>query len=301
MLLECKNNDKNAGAAVVLPGYGELREMAVNDLGSILKRIDRRLEEVKLTDRAASLAAGMSADAIRTMRRQWENYKKDLPGPKQKTATAHTLVKLARPLQTTSEWLMSEIGPEEASDASRARTAVREIKNNHRIETRRARGAAQLAPIGLKVAGEIVAGTWREAVCNQTADLGDTEVPAAPGYPANQQFVVVVRGQSINRVAQYGDYLVVLDVASSAIMPHHGDLVVVARTKGDLVETTAKRYCISSDKDAVELRYDSTDPQFSNSVMAKLPLKASGVGTKADDGTEIAIKGIVLGIWRAPS
>ena len=71
-------------------------------------------------------------------------------------------------------------------------------------------------------------------------------------------------------------------------------------TKAGLYETTAKRCMISSDGKAVELRYDSLDPQFDNTVLAKLPLRPTGRTAKVDDGTEIAIKGIVIGIFRLP-
>lgn len=298
MVLEC-NLEITPGGVFVPTGYGTVTEgqrMAVNDLGAILKRIDRRLEAVKLTDRAASLAAGMSADAIRTMRRQWENYKKNLPGPKQKTATAHTLSKLARPLQTTSEWLMSEIGPEDAGDAKERVRAAREARVNHRAK--RVKGVATVATV-VPIIGAVAGGTWREidGADNNFDNEIQIEVPAIPGFPITQQRAFVVRSNMINRTANRGDFLIVLLGAQ----PRNGDLVIVARKKDKLYEMSAKRYIIAPNGKSVELRYDSLDPKLGNDIAMTLSLSADGdIGSKADDGSEIEITGIVLGVYRLP-
>src|SRR5580704_17191778 len=42
-----------------------------SDLGSVLARIDQRRQVLFLSDRASSLAAGLSADALRNIRRQF--------------------------------------------------------------------------------------------------------------------------------------------------------------------------------------------------------------------------------------
>lgn len=71
----------------------------------ILTRIDRRLRETGLSERAASLQAGLSADAIRSVRRQ-------IKEGRQRGISSETLEKLAPVLATSPEWLLSEMGPE---------------------------------------------------------------------------------------------------------------------------------------------------------------------------------------------
>lgn len=292
-------------------GLDEGKEMAGNDdLGAILKRIDERLEAVGMSDRAASIAAGMSADGIRTMRRQWK-------AGKQKTATEHTLSMLARPLHTTVPYLLSGIGDADIRDIrvqkAQTRTSKRVAKQAAKLAAkmrRRPRAAAvnnvkryTAADLGgaLHIAGEVAAGTWREEEAAAPTDQFDMRVPAHPDYPLSQQFAVVVRGNSISRVAAYNDVLVILDVAASGAMPRDGDLVVALRHRDGLYEYTAKRYCPAEDGKSVELRYDSLDPQFAKAAMLTLPIDKNGsVGEKADDGTEIRIKGIVLLIIRVP-
>jgi hypothetical protein len=290
MLLRCDSFANGMPRGGVLH---EESEMAGNDLGSILKRIDKRLEAVGLTDRAASMAAGMSPDGIRTMRRQWL-------AKKQRTATAHTLGLLARPLQTTTEYLMNGIGAEDIRDVRVQAAKVAIAKTNYRTAKRAAKGKQRGVELGgaLQVSGEVVAGTWKENIA--TAEAFDLRVPAHPDYALKHQFAVVVRGNSVSRVASYNDVLIALDVAESGAMPRSGDLVIVARNRAGLYEYTAKRYCVSDDGKSVELRYDSLDPQFGSGTMLTLPVTAKGLGDKADDGSEIEIKGIVLLVVRVP-
>lgn len=65
------------------------------------ERIKKRLDVVKMSARAASLAANMSGDAIRNILRG----RSEEPG-------AQTLSKLAAPLRCRVEWLISGKGPE---------------------------------------------------------------------------------------------------------------------------------------------------------------------------------------------
>lgn len=75
----------------------------------VLKRIDRRLRALGLSENAASAAAGMSRDAIRSVRRGIE-------GGRQRGISTETLEKLAPVLDTTPEWLLREAGPESVSE-----------------------------------------------------------------------------------------------------------------------------------------------------------------------------------------
>lgn len=76
-------------------------------LAEVLKRIYERLEVVGLTESAAAKRAGLSADAIRNMRREVER------GNAHRGASIKTLTKLATVLETTPEYLMSGKGDSE--------------------------------------------------------------------------------------------------------------------------------------------------------------------------------------------
>lgn len=65
----------------------------------ILSRVDARLRALKLTDRAASIKSGMSADGIRTIRRQ-------VKSGYQTGVRTETIEKLACGLETTPQWLL---------------------------------------------------------------------------------------------------------------------------------------------------------------------------------------------------
>lgn len=86
---------------------------------SISGRIQQRLDALKLSPRAASLAASLSADAIRNIQRAERGNKPYDP-------KAGTLAKLAVVLGTTEEWLMHGRGVEtvEMDRVAQARLAL---------------------------------------------------------------------------------------------------------------------------------------------------------------------------------
>jgi phage repressor protein C with HTH and peptisase S24 domain len=73
---------------------------------TIADRITHRLKTIGLTARAASLKAGLSADAIRNVLRK--------PGA---LPNGHTLKSLAKALETTEQWLLTGQGTQEQEDA----------------------------------------------------------------------------------------------------------------------------------------------------------------------------------------
>lgn len=70
-------------------------------LDQVLARINQRLEAVGLSESGAAKRAGLSADAIRNMRRAVEG------GRTEGGASTRTLAKLAPVLETSVEWLMT--------------------------------------------------------------------------------------------------------------------------------------------------------------------------------------------------
>jgi phage repressor protein C with HTH and peptisase S24 domain len=78
-------------------------------LKDVLDRINKRLKVVHLSESKAAREAGLSADAIRNMRRKLEH------GDGAAGASIRTLDKLAPVLKTTAAWLLEESGPEEGN------------------------------------------------------------------------------------------------------------------------------------------------------------------------------------------
>jgi phage repressor protein C with HTH and peptisase S24 domain len=75
-------------------------------LSDVLERINKRLEAVGLSESGAALKAGLSADAIRNMRRAVA------AGKTQTGASIKTLSALAPVLKTSVGWLLEESGAE---------------------------------------------------------------------------------------------------------------------------------------------------------------------------------------------
>jgi hypothetical protein len=85
-------------------------------LGTILRRIDRRQRALRassgerVSDRSVSLAAGLSADYLRSLRRQYERGT-------QVGVTTPAITAIAKALKTTPEWLLHGLGQEEPGAA----------------------------------------------------------------------------------------------------------------------------------------------------------------------------------------
>lgn len=136
----------------------------------------------------------------------------------------------------------------------------------------------------MPVKGEVAAGIWKEAV---ELDLEPIPVAPVPEYPAEAQYGLLVRGTSLNKIANDSDYLIVVDVLKTGLSPRPGDLVVVERRRHGTTEATAKRLVRDGTRRA--LRAESTDPQYQG-IIPLGPIDAE---------TEIVITAIVLGKYSA--
>lgn len=144
-------------------------------------------------------------------------------------------------------------------------------------------------PQSTVVVGEASAGNWREV---ELMDIYK-HPPLLIGssiYRPSECFAVVVRGPSINFVAQDGDYLFCVRRDAMKRDFQSGDLVVVQKTSEDglQVEVTAKR--LKHSKGRWELWPESDDPRF------KEPLVVDDL--EGDD--HIAFLGDVLYVVRHP-
>jgi len=234
-----------------------LPDAATSELGEILARIDRRMKELNMSLRGTARAAGLSPAQLRTMRRQY------LQG-RQRSTSLRTIVGLAEALRTTPEWLISGTGSEPTSPPS---------------------GAGQNAMPGLRLAGAVEAGSWKEIGSNRDR-APVVAVPPDPRYPPGVQAAYEVRGNSANRIAQPGDFLIVVDRDNMGLPLRSGDLVIVTASKSGLQEVTARRYRLHQGRHC--FAFESDDPRYS--VAVELP--------KIEGPPTFQIRHIVVAVYR---
>lgn len=115
----------------------------------------------------------------------------------------------------------------------------------------------------IPVVGAVSAGNWLEADAMDEVDR--TPIPISPHskYPAKAQFALRVSGQSVNRIAQDGHYLICVDLERAQIVPQSGDLVIVERTDRNTGrrEVTARRLVTDIDGNSV-LKSESDDSRW---------------------------------------
>lgn len=234
----------------------------------IRERIQARLDAVGKTPRAVSLEAGMSADAIRGIFRNVDS-----------SPTVDTLAKLAVPLATTPEWLAYAIDP--AIQKAQEETAKRE-------------------PAYLPVIGEVAAGRWLEADDHVDAPEYDpVPVQPDPRWKVEDQYGLVVRGTSLNRVAIDGDILACVNAIAARYRPREDDLVIVEmrRNAGLLRQRTAKRYMKQATH--IELWPDSDDARWQTPII--IPQGSSPLESVLEDEDgriEVSIIAMVTWIHR---
>lgn len=138
------------------------------------------------------------------------------------------------------------------------------------------------------VAGETQAGMWREV--DALIDEPPAPIPAIETrYGALPQFAYRVRGGSMmaDRIFD-GDYVICVPYFDARARITDGDIVVVERRRGGETETTVKR--VATFPGRFELRPNSTDPRYREAIIVVR-------NHLADDGTEIEVKGLVVGVF----
>lgn len=172
------------------------------DKKDFLSRLDAALAKKKLSDRAASEAAGYGPDLIR----DWRRREKTMP-------TIDAVLKLAEVVERTPEYLaFNRIGR---------------------------RSSPQKA---MPIIGEIAAGLWLDLDGFEDREYEQHPIPFHPGYPEDAQYGLIVLGTSINNIAKAGEVLQCVDIGISGLAPQNGDLVVVERKRAGQKEVTAKVY-----------------------------------------------------------
>lgn len=138
------------------------------------------------------------------------------------------------------------------------------------------------------IRGNIAAGVWIEH--DDAAQMTD-ELPIVGGrWRSLEQCAYRVHGPSMDLVRIYdGDYVIAVPYFDARREPTHGDIVVVERKRGGLIERTCKQLAVNPV--GVELWPRSSDPRFQSAIA----VNRHGEGTE-DDGTTVEITGYV--IWR---
>lgn len=250
--------------AVRPPARLNFRNMAYYDSDRLAERIQQRLEEVGISARAASLQVGASPDLLR-----------NLFNHKSRTLRSDYIIKLARVLQVSESWLLGtsdEMGPHEAFNED--------------------------APnFGLPHAGLVKAGLFQpQNDLDQTADLRRVAIAPDPRFPARDQAVFDVVGDSMSGPpARIMEGMKVHTVSRSAWERRFADLpdgsiVVVARSRDGLPERELTLKRLRYFKDRWELRPESSNPVHTPLVFPLNPPQ--------DQPVQVEILAVVLAaVW----
>jgi SOS-response transcriptional repressor LexA len=117
--------------------------------------------------------------------------------------------------------------------------------------------------VSLKIIGEVAAGVWLDTEADEFVEE-EIELPEDPRFPSDKQFVLRVRGTSINKKAPHGALVRCLNLFAAPREPTEGDWVVARRQRGRTYETTVKE--LRSGPKGMELWPSSTDPKWQESV-----------------------------------
>jgi repressor LexA len=210
-----------------------------------LERVKQRCQELDLSERAASLKAGLSSNFLRNIRTGHA-----------RSPNTDSLQKLAAALSTTSDWLL---GGEQVSD------------NPYRSPS--ALGNFDY----VSVVGEVQAGTWREVFQWPEGDRYPMPVPSDTRFPGVPRFGLEIRGHSMNEIYPDGATIFCVRFSDLARGPKHGERVVVERFRAGLVEATCKELVV--DKTGPFLVPRSTDTKFKP---IKLPKRALEIASGAE-------------------
>ena len=235
--------------------------------GLLAALIQGRLLILGKSARGASIEATGDPDAIRNIFRE-----------KSKSPRVSTLRRLEEVLKFEPDDLISAL---EAPEMPHPSHSLGHIAPKKRGE--------------LPVSGEVAAGIWLEIEHADESKHGPLPLAPDPRYPQDRQFAVLVRGNSINKVAKNGQFLLCLGIdygRDGLPIVEDGDLAVVERIRPDgLREATVKR--LRRGTDGWELHHESTDDRYRGVLRADEGLKQD------DEGYEVRVLGKVLWILAA--
>ena len=203
----------------------------------------------------------MGMNALQTAKKAGlgDSFVRDILRGRTRSPNAENLAKLAAALDTTADWF---IGTSDAPQVAKPK-----------------------AISGLEVVGNIQAGNWIDrSLIDDSEEHEIIPVARDPRFPYAKQYALAVLGDSMDKEYPEGSYVTVVDWFDSGLAVKDGLTVHVERYNGSLVEMTLK--CVETINGVKMLAPRSSNPRH-------LPLKLEG-----DAGTEIVIKGVVIGNYK---
>jgi len=182
-----------------------------------------------------------------------------------KSQRPRKLRELAAALDTTEEWLLGE--------------PPRDIP-------------AELFQLGeIPVIGEVAAGLWMETGPRSEEPL--EMLPFVPVMTPKASYALRVRGNSVDKIAPDGSYVMCADISVTGAAIENDDLVIVERrqAQGSLHEVTVKRVRLK--KDGCVLLPESTDPRWK-------PVEINSHNTSPEE-VEVRVIAHVVWIMRRPT
>lgn len=143
------------------------------------------------------------------------------------------------------------------------------------------RPSALPVPGRMAVVDEVAAGNWREIDELPQEPIEYIPVGEDPEYRGRKQYAFRVRGSSMNKQVQDGEY--VLAVEAFGFTPRDGDFVIVIQRRRGLAERTLKRFRQVNGR--AELHPESTDERY------------KPISLEPSEGTEIEIEAVAIGRW----
>lgn len=188
-----------------------------------------------------------------------ESFVRDILRGKSRNPGVDKLEKLAAALDTTVDWFLTD------ADQTPMPGAL---------------------PIeGMEVLGSIQAGNWVDrSLVDDSYEREIIPVARDPRFPNAKQYAMEVVGDSMDLEYPEGCYVTCVDMWDSGVSLKDGLIVHVERHNGPLVEMTLK---------AVE----TVDGQRMLSPRSSNP-RHKPIALEGDGGTEIVVKGIVLGSYK---
>lgn len=140
------------------------------------------------------------------------------------------------------------------------------------------------APAHLVVVAEAAPGRWLEPGVFSCANA----VPAAPGrFALADQFAVRIAGPQMDERRFFdGDFAICAPHALARAAPTEGDLVIVERRRGGLVETSCRE--VVRRREGVEFWARSSDPRLAT------PLVLRDGEAQDDSGAELVVTGLLI-------
>jgi hypothetical protein len=213
----------------------------------------KNVDKMHVRLRRARLAAGFSTaiDAIKRFGWSVSTYRAHENG--QNAFDALAAIRYARAFKVAPTWLL--LG-DEALGASGATAIGASLPDAAQIE------AGLEAIIGARPAQIMDGRALRPA---SEAVVGLVSIPHDSRYPQVAQFVLVVEGESVNRVARDGDRLLCVDIDMLGLPPGQGDLVLIERNGAMGNETSIRR--LRRIGRCIALSFDSTHADWRETMI----------------------------------